>query len=436
MSWATAGLLAAVLGLPAGTPAAGEPRSTQVERLYLDDVRPSPSETPIVELFLRAETRYGEPVEQLRSSDFAIRDNGRSIDPARVEIAALSETGLGATAVLVINNSRTMKGEPFRNVREAALAFLKRAGRPNRIAIVTFSSEVEVVVPFGISPQEADAAFEQLEINRRSLTTLLHDAVYRALTLIRDGGNLPDRRFVIVFSDGKDTGSRRSLEDIIELALGQDGTARIPIFSIGYDRFGGGSLKSLLRLSRETSAEAFFAQSADLLPSFYEEIWRQMLRSYVVRYPGDMDGQRHSVEVAVGDQADTLTVAYPEISKPIWPWLAGAAAILVAASVIAMLRHEPKAGRLVFLAGPRKGESMPLRGRQITLGALPDNDIVVPSPAVSRYHAQINCQGGWAEIEDVGSRNGTLVNGKSIKSCPLEPGDKIRIGDIDLIYER
>ena len=425
-----------MLGLPTDSAAADEPGSPEVERLFLDNVRPALGETSVVELFLRAETRYGEPVEQLGSADLTIRDNGRVVDPARVELSALSETGLGATVVLVINTSRTMKGEPFRNVQEAALAFLKRTGGPNRIAVVAFSNEVEVIVPFDASPQQAHATFQQLEINKRALTTLLHDAVYRALTLIRDGRDLPHRSFVVVFSDGKDSGSRRSLEDAIELALGASDDARIPVFSIGYDRFGGGSLKSLLKLSRETAAEAFFAQSADLLPSLYEEIWRQMLRSYVVRYPGDMDGQRHSVEVAVGDQADTLTVAYPEIRKPIWPWLAGAAAIVVVAAAVALLRHEPRAGRLVFLSGPRKGESVPLRGKQITLGALPDNDIVVPSPAASRYHAQINCQGGWAEIDDVGSRNGTLVNGKSIKSCSLEAGDKIRIGDIDLIYER
>ena len=428
--------MALALALAAGAPVGAAASSQKVERLYLDDVRPTLGEKPGVELFLRAETRYGEPVEKLLSTDFTIRDNGRVVDPSGVEISALAETGLGATSVLVINAGRTMKGEPFRSVREAALGYLDRAGSHNRVAVVAFSSEVEVVASFGTSPQQARAALEQLEVNKLSLTALLYDAVYRALTLIRDGKDLPHRSFVIVFSDGKDSGSRRTLEDAIELALGDDDSSRIPVFSVGYDRFGGGSLKSLLKLSRETAAEAFFAQSADLLPSFYEEIWRQILRSYVVRYPGDMDGRHHSVEVAVGDQADTITVVYPEIQKPLWPWLVGLAAAAAVAIAVALMRREPSAGRLVFLAGPRKGESVPLRGKRITLGALPDNDIVVPSPAVSRYHAQIDCRRGWAEIEDVGSRNGTLVNGKPIQSCPLEPGDKLRIGDVDLIYER
>jgi len=419
-------LAALALTLAAGAPVGAASRSQKVERLYLDDVRPTLGEKPGVELFLRAETRYGEPVEKLLSTDFTIRDNGRVVDPSGVEISALAETGLGATSVLVINAGRAMKGEPFRRVQEAALGYLDRTGSDNRVAVVAFSSEVEVVASFGTSPRQARAALEQLEVNKLSLTALLYDAVYRALTLIRDGKDLPHRSFVIVFSDGKDSGSRRTLEDAIELAVGDDDSSRIPVFSIGYDRFGGGSLKSLLKLSRETAAEAFFAQSADLLPSFYEEIWRQILRSYVVRY----------LEVAVGDQADTITVVYPEIQKPLWPWGVGLAAIAAVAVAVALARREPSAGRLVFLVGPRKGESVPLRGKQITLGALPDNDIVIPSPAVSRYHAQIDCRGGWAEIKDVGSRNGTLVNGKAIKSCPLEPGDKLRIGDVDLIYER
>ena len=91
---------------------------------------------------------------------------------------------------------------------------------------------------------------------------------------------------------------------------------------------------------------------------------------------------------------------------------------------------------MIFLEGPRKGETILLGRPQLSIGALPDNDIVVPSPAVSRYHAQIHCRGRHVEIKDVGSSNGTFVNGTAVRSCPLEPGDRLRIGDVDLVYER
>ena len=69
-------LAALALTLAAGAPVGAASRSQKVERLYLDDVRPTLGEKPGVELFLRAETRYGEPVEKLLSTDFTIRDNG------------------------------------------------------------------------------------------------------------------------------------------------------------------------------------------------------------------------------------------------------------------------------------------------------------------------------------------------------------------------
>ena len=111
-------------------------------------------------------------------------------------------------------------------------------------------------------------------------------------------------------------------------------------------------------------------------------------------------------------------------------------ALLVVAGGSVYARRPSTAGRLIFLDGSRKGESVMLSKPQLRIGALPDNDIVVPSAAVSRYHAQLQCRGRFVEIKDVGSSNGTFVNGASVRSCPLEPGDTVRIGDIDLVYER
>ncbi len=407
-----------------------------MERLFLDEVVPSPDGGSDVELYLRAETRYGEPVDGLRAQDVTIRDNGELVSSDGIELAQLHAAERGATIVLALDVSRTMKGEPFERAKAAALAYIDRMGPNDRLSLIGFSDRVHVVVTFKDSKAEARQLVRELELDRTALTTVLFDAAFKAVDVIRRGNDLPSRSFVVVFSDGKDDGSRATLDEVVDLAVGDKGHSRVPVFTIGFDRFGGGSLKSLLKLSRGTSAEAFFAQSADLVASYFDEIWRQMLHSYVVRYPADLDGGHHSIEVSIGGMSETQTVGYPDLGGGWAIWLvAGLLAVVVAIAAFTM-RQPRTAGRLIFLEGPRKGESVALGKPQLSIGALPDNDIVVPSPAVSRYHAQLQCRGRFVEIKDVGSSNGTYVNGTNVRSCPLEPGDRIRIGDIDLVYER
>jgi hypothetical protein len=189
-------------------------------------------------------------------------------------------------------------------------------------------------------------------------------------------------------------------------------------------------------LSRETAGEFFHATSTIHLSSFFNEIWRQMMRSYVVRYPGDMDGRRHTVEVTIESASDRRTAAYPEIGAPLWPWLLAVGLLLLGAGAFVLVQQARSPGRLIFVGGDQDGESVVLRGAKIRIGGLAENDLVLVSPAVSRYHAQIRCRGRVAEIEDLNSSNGTFVNGTAIQYSELRPGDKIRIGDIDLVYQK
>ncbi len=65
----------------------------------------------------------------------------------------------------------------------------------------------------------------------------------------------------------------------------------------------------------------------------------------------------------------------------------------------------------------------------IQIGRDPSNDVVVPSPNVSRFHAQIQKVGQRYRVEDLRSSNGTFVNGERIEgSTWLKPEDTIRVG--------
>ncbi len=77
-----------------------------------------------------------------------------------------------------------------------------------------------------------------------------------------------------------------------------------------------------------------------------------------------------------------------------------------------------------------------LAGRPVSLGRSPEADHQLPSKAASRIHAQVfQRENGWF-VEDLGSSNGTLVNGNKIDGPrALAPGDVITVADVKLKYE-
>ncbi len=73
-------------------------------------------------------------------------------------------------------------------------------------------------------------------------------------------------------------------------------------------------------------------------------------------------------------------------------------------------------------------EIIQLSGNEVTIGRSPEADIVIRDEKVSRIHASVILWAGDFVIKDLGSRNGTLVNGKMIDVAVLKPGDSIKVG--------
>lgn len=84
---------------------------------------------------------------------------------------------------------------------------------------------------------------------------------------------------------------------------------------------------------------------------------------------------------------------------------------------------------LRFISGKYQGGEYPLEeGRQIVIGRSSDLDMVLVEEMVSRRHAQISMNGGVISIEDLGSTNGTFVNGEKIQRATLREGDRVLVG--------
>ncbi|MBN1921966.1 MAG: FHA domain-containing protein [Anaerolineae bacterium] len=66
----------------------------------------------------------------------------------------------------------------------------------------------------------------------------------------------------------------------------------------------------------------------------------------------------------------------------------------------------------------------------VTIGRAPSNGLVLPSPYVSGYHGRLEGQGTQWQYVDLGSTNGTFLNGRRVQSAVLNHGDILRIGDL------
>ena len=84
---------------------------------------------------------------------------------------------------------------------------------------------------------------------------------------------------------------------------------------------------------------------------------------------------------------------------------------------------------LKFISGKYQGGEFPLKpNKQVIIGRSSELDMVLVEDMVSRKHAKIAVQGAKITIEDLGSTNGTFVNGEKVRTARLKEGDRILIG--------
>jgi len=84
---------------------------------------------------------------------------------------------------------------------------------------------------------------------------------------------------------------------------------------------------------------------------------------------------------------------------------------------------------LLVLSGPQFGEIFPLAsGRELVIGRREDSDVQIRDDGVSRRHALVEVDGSGANLRDLGSANGTWVDGKRAPAARLEDGARVLVG--------
>jgi pSer/pThr/pTyr-binding forkhead associated (FHA) protein len=108
-------------------------------------------------------------------------------------------------------------------------------------------------------------------------------------------------------------------------------------------------------------------------------------------------------------------------------------------STVPDLMNREAQGRptLSIVKGPQTGATFVLQDDSTTLGREPSNSVFLNDMTVSRHHARIDLRGidsGLATIEDLGSLNGTWVDGAIINRTSLKDGSTIQIGTFRMVF--
>jgi pSer/pThr/pTyr-binding forkhead associated (FHA) protein len=93
--------------------------------------------------------------------------------------------------------------------------------------------------------------------------------------------------------------------------------------------------------------------------------------------------------------------------------------------------------QFVMRSGPTPGATYSLEGDQLTIGRDSSNGVTINDAEISRKHARLTFQGGKYILEDLGSTNGTFVNGQRLAGpAVLKSGDVVSLGEqIVLMYD-
>ena len=242
----------------------------------------------------------------LESKDFVIFEDG-----AKQDITYFNRTTLPIALSLLIDTSASME-QRLATAQDAAIGFARKL-RPQDLAqVVDFDTRVEILQNF-----TSDASSLETAIRGTSAggSTSMYNALYISLKeLVKIQAKSDDevrRRAVVLLSDGEDTSSLVTFEEVLDLAKRSATT----IYAIGLQSREASLARGfreaefvLRQLSQETGGRAFFPQRAEDLAAVYGEIADELASQYVLGYASTnprRDGAWRRLSVQVGRQGTT-----------------------------------------------------------------------------------------------------------------------------------
>lgn len=240
----------------------------------------------LVELYAAVTDRSGRPVEGLAVEDFEVLVEGRPAEIRRFEPV----DDLPLTVGLTVDASGSMASN-LGVAQEAARDFLKEVIRVQDHSFAVGFADYPILL---INPTaDADAVADALGRLRAVGWTALHDAVVTSLYYFR---GFPGQKALVLLSDGDDTRSSYTFEDVLEYAR-RSGTA-IYTVGVGTD-FVSAARRKLHALAEETGGRSFFIARAEELSGVYDEIEEELRSRYLLAVAPESSSEEGYREVEV-----------------------------------------------------------------------------------------------------------------------------------------
>ena len=233
----------------------------------------------VVSLNVTVTDRSARFVTDLSQESFQVYEDGVLQD-----ITYFGRQQLPIALALLVDTSASMD-EEMATAQEAAIGFAQRLNPDDLAEIIDFDSRVDILQAFTNDIDLLERAIRQTSAGG---STSLYNALYISLKEI---GKAPlrvedvRREAIVVLSDGEDTSSLVTFEEVLDLAK----RSETAIYSIGLtiDEGGSGFREAdfvLRQLAQETGGRAFFPDDADDLASIYELISDELSNQYSLGY--------------------------------------------------------------------------------------------------------------------------------------------------------
>lgn len=268
----------------------GQREKTQIFKAAVD----------IVSLNVTVIDNQNRYVTDISENEFAVFEDG-----TRQELTFFNKTNLPIALSLLIDTSASMENRLI-TAQEAAIGFAKRLRPQDFAQVVDFDSRVEIAQDFTNNVPDLEQAIRSTTAGG---STSLHNALYISLKGLEKvkAKSIDEvrRRAIVVLSDGEDTSSLVSYEEVLELAK----RSETAIYTIGLQAKDSAQTKGfreaefvLRQFAQETGGRAYFPSRVEELKDVYGQIADELSSQYTIGYAsknGRRDGGWRRVVVQV-----------------------------------------------------------------------------------------------------------------------------------------
>jgi Ca-activated chloride channel homolog len=267
------------------------------------------SGSALVALNVTVQDRGAHFVRDLQPADFVVYEDG-----VKQDVLFFESTRVPLDLIVLVDTSSSMR-DKLDDVHAAASGFLQTLRPEDRGAVVSFASKVSVLEPLTSDQARLQSA---LKSTRAGGNTCLNNAVYVALKEFGRAARQDEdvrRQAIVMLSDGADTGSLLTFDDVLDLARRMG----VGIYTVSLQSAVDAQRQAVVgrrdvedadymlkTLARETGAQAFFP-APTALKGVYASIASELASQYSIGYVplnGVADGKFRRVQVQVVTRPD------------------------------------------------------------------------------------------------------------------------------------